>query len=81
MLFRSVMAAGKRKPLVLDFEKPLVDLEDRINRIRQMADENGVDVTEQIQQLEARATQLRQEVYTSLSAVQDRKSTRLNSSH
>ncbi|MGD1849313.1 MAG: acetyl-CoA carboxylase carboxyltransferase subunit alpha [Cyanophyceae cyanobacterium] len=64
------MAAGKRKPLVLDFEKPLVDLEERIDRIRQMADENGVDVTEQIQQLEARATQLRQEVYTSLSAVQ-----------
>jgi acetyl-CoA carboxylase carboxyl transferase subunit alpha len=64
------MATSNRKPLYLDFEKPLVDLQERIDRIRRLAEENGVDVSDQIQQLEERSTQLRQEVYGGLSAVQ-----------
>lgn len=64
------MAITERKPLLLDFEKPLVDLESRIEQIRQLAAENGVDVSAQIQQLEARALQLRQEIFTSLSPSQ-----------
>jgi len=59
-----------RKPLLLDFEKPLAELETRINQIRQLADENGVDVSEDIRQLEARSAQLRQEIFTSLSPMQ-----------
>ncbi|MCG9886653.1 MAG: acetyl-CoA carboxylase carboxyltransferase subunit alpha [Cyanobacteria bacterium] len=64
------MCAASRKNQLLDFEKPLVDLEERIERIRQLATENGVDVTDQLQHLEARAAQLREEVYSSLSSVQ-----------
>jgi len=64
------MATANRKPLYLDFEKPLVDLQERIERIRRLAEENGVDVSDQIQQLEERSNQLRQEVYGGLSAVQ-----------
>lgn len=64
------MAATDRKPLLLDFEKPLVDLELRITQIRELATENGVDVSEQIRQLEARALQLRQEIFSSLSPSQ-----------
>ncbi|RFP54977.1 MAG: acetyl-CoA carboxylase carboxyltransferase subunit alpha [Limnothrix sp. CACIAM 69d] len=64
------MATANRKPLYLDFEKPLVDLQERIERIRRLAEENGVDVSDQIQQLEERSHQLRQEVYGGLSAVQ-----------
>ena len=48
------MATANRKPLYLDFEKPLVDLQERIERIRRLAEENGVDVSDQIQQLEER---------------------------
>lgn len=64
------MATTERKPLLLDFEKPLVELESRITQIRELATENGVDVSEQIRQLEARAMQLRQEIFNSLSPSQ-----------
>ena len=64
------MTITERKPLLLDFEKPLVDLESRINQIRELAKENGVDVSDQIRQLETRATQLRQEIFSSLSPSQ-----------
>ncbi|MGB6166601.1 MAG: acetyl-CoA carboxylase carboxyl transferase subunit alpha, partial [Geitlerinemataceae cyanobacterium] len=61
-----------RQPLLLDFEKPLVELEERIGQIRNLAAESGdgIDVSEQIRQLEARATQLRQEIFRSLSPSQ-----------
>ena len=59
-----------RRPILLEFEKPLVELEKRIDQIRNLAAENEVDVSEQIRQLEARAVQLRQEIFTSLSPAQ-----------
>ena len=64
------MPNADRKPLLLEFEKPLAELETRINQIRQLADENGVDVSEDIRQLEARSAQLRQEIFTGLSPMQ-----------
>ncbi len=64
------MATQERKPLLLDFEKPLAELATRIEQIRQLAEENGVDVTGQIRQLEARAMQLREEIFSSLSPSQ-----------
>jgi acetyl-CoA carboxylase carboxyl transferase subunit alpha len=59
-----------RRTFLLDFEKPLSELEARINQIRQLAAENNVDVSEQIAQLEARAHQLRQEIFSSLTPSQ-----------
>lgn len=64
------MAITERKPLLLDFEKPLAELASRIDQIRQLAEENGVDVSGQIKQLEARAMQLREEIFSSLSPFQ-----------
>ncbi len=64
------MATTERKPLLLDFEKPLIELELRIDQIRELATETGVDVSEEIRQLEARAGQLRQEIFSSLSPSQ-----------
>ncbi|PAX52087.1 acetyl-CoA carboxylase carboxyltransferase subunit alpha [Brunnivagina elsteri] len=64
------MATTERKPLLLDFEKPLAELNTRIEQIRLLAEENGVDVSGQIRQLEARATQLREEIFTGLSPSQ-----------
>lgn len=62
--------ASDRKPILLDFEKPLAELEARITQIRELAEENDVDVSEQIHLLEARAVQLRQEIFSSLSPLQ-----------
>ncbi|MBW4489778.1 MAG: acetyl-CoA carboxylase carboxyl transferase subunit alpha [Trichocoleus desertorum ATA4-8-CV12] len=64
------MATTERKPLLLDFEKPLAELEARIHQIRELAEENDVDVSDQIRQLEARALQLRQEIFSGLSPAQ-----------
>ena len=64
------MVVSARKPL-LDFEKPLVDLEARIEQIRALAEENGVDVSDQLHHLEARAAQLRQEIFSSLTPMQE----------
>jgi len=64
------MATTERKPLLLDFEKPLIELELRINQIRELATETGVDVSSEIRQLEARAGQLRQEIFSGLSPAQ-----------
>ncbi|NJN20898.1 MAG: acetyl-CoA carboxylase carboxyltransferase subunit alpha [Leptolyngbya sp. RL_3_1] len=64
------MATTERKPILLDFEKPLVELEDRIQQIRELAEDNAVDVSAQIHQLESRADQLRQEIFTSLTPAQ-----------
>jgi acetyl-CoA carboxylase carboxyl transferase subunit alpha len=64
------MATTERKPLLLDFEKPLAELATRIDQIRQLAEENGVDVSGQIRQLETRATQLREEIFSSLTPAQ-----------
>ncbi|MEB3164618.1 MAG: acetyl-CoA carboxylase carboxyltransferase subunit alpha [Prochlorothrix sp.] len=64
------MSTAPRKPILLDFEKPLVELEAQISQIRELAEENEVDVSQQIQQLEQRAAQLRQEIFSSLSPAQ-----------
>ncbi|MBF2036045.1 MAG: acetyl-CoA carboxylase carboxyltransferase subunit alpha [Leptolyngbyaceae cyanobacterium T60_A2020_046] len=64
------MPTPQRKPILLDFEKPLVELEARISQIRELAEENEVDVATQIRQLEARADQLRQEIFASLTPSQ-----------
>ncbi len=65
------MATTKeRKPILLDFEKPLVELEQRIEQIRDLAEENDVNVAEQIRQLEIRASQLRKEIFDTLTPAQ-----------
>ncbi|HBL11911.1 MAG TPA: acetyl-CoA carboxylase carboxyl transferase subunit alpha [Cyanobacteria bacterium UBA11162] len=64
------MPTPEHRTFLLDFEKPLSELETRINQIRDLAQENNVDVSEQIRQLEARAVQLRQEIFSSLSPSQ-----------
>lgn len=65
------MNDSKRKLQLLDFEKPLAELESRIEQIRTLAENNDVDVSDQIHQLEARATQLRQEIFSSLTPMQE----------
>jgi acetyl-CoA carboxylase carboxyl transferase subunit alpha len=61
---------ASNRPLLLDFEKPLADLDSRIQQIRELAEEDGVDLSRQIQELEARAEELRREIFSSLTPTQ-----------
>lgn len=65
------MASGSRKNQLLDFEKPLEALKERMEEIRALADENEVDVSEQIKTLEARAIELRKEIFSNLTPMQE----------
>ena len=64
------MPKTERRNFLLDFEKPLCELEARIQQIRELAEENQVDVSEEIAQLEARADVLRKEIFSSLTPAQ-----------
>lgn len=54
------------KDFVLHFEKPIVELEKKIEEMRQLADNGDVDISEEIQQLEQKAQKLREEVFSNL---------------
>jgi acetyl-CoA carboxylase carboxyl transferase subunit alpha len=64
------MPTTERKPFLLDFEKPLYDLELRIQQIRDLAEEKNVDVSREVAQLEARADELRQDIFHNLTPAQ-----------
>lgn len=64
------MPKTERRIFLLDFEKPLCELESRIDQIRELAAENQVDVSQEIAQLEARAEQLRKEIFSTLTPAQ-----------
>jgi acetyl-CoA carboxylase carboxyl transferase subunit alpha len=63
------MASNDRR-ILLDFEKPLAELDSQILQIRELAEENGVDYSDQIHKLEARALALRKEIFSSLTPTQ-----------
>ncbi|CAI0424414.1 unnamed protein product [Linum tenue] len=58
------------KPVTLDFEKPLVDLERKIIDVRKMANDTGLDFTDQIVSLENKYQQALKDLYTHLTPIQ-----------
>jgi acetyl-CoA carboxylase carboxyl transferase subunit alpha len=54
----------------LDFEKPVVELEQKIQELREHATEKGLDAAVELEDLERKADALRREVYAGLSAYQ-----------
>jgi acetyl-CoA carboxylase carboxyl transferase subunit alpha len=55
---------------LLEFEKPLVELEEQIEQIRQLARDSEVDVSQQLLQLETLATRRRNEIFAALNPAQ-----------
>ncbi len=55
---------------LLEFEKPLVELEEQIEQIRQLARDSEVDVSQQLLQLETLAMRRRQEIFDALTPAQ-----------
>ncbi|KAL2233915.1 acetyl-coenzyme A carboxylase carboxyl transferase subunit alpha, chloroplastic [Sesamum indicum] len=60
----------KPKPVTLAFEKPLVDLEQKIIEVQRMADDTGLDFTDQINALELKYQQALKDLYTHLTPIQ-----------
>ena len=58
-----------RRPL-LEFEKPLIELEQQIEQIRQLARDSEVDVSQQLLQLESLAARRREEIFQNLTPAQ-----------
>ncbi|GAV68539.1 ACCA domain-containing protein [Cephalotus follicularis] len=58
------------KPITLDFEKPLVALEKKIIDVRKMANDTGLDFTDQIVSLENKYQQALKDLYTHLTPIQ-----------
>jgi len=50
----------------LEFEKPVIELERKINEMKEYALSTGVDLGDDIARLEKKADQLRQEIYSSM---------------
>lgn len=64
------MASEKRKKSpVLDFERPIVDLEKKIEELRALTDQR-IDIASEIHKLEQRATKLQQDVFSELTPQQ-----------
>ena len=55
---------------LLDFEKPIAELEGKVKELRHLADGSDLDLAEEIQKLEARAAKLLAQTYGKLSAWQ-----------
>jgi len=49
-----------------EWERPLIELEERIRELESFTDQRGIDLTEEITSLKRRADQLRQEIFANL---------------
>jgi len=54
----------------LDFEKPVLELERRIEELKTFSSEKNIDVSEEIKRLEKKADQIKHEIFSKLSAWQ-----------
>ena len=51
---------------VLDFEKPIVDIQNKINELKKMSEDSGMDLDSQIQNFEKQAEDYKKELYSKL---------------
>ncbi len=50
----------------LEFERPVVELENKIEEMRKYASVEGIDMSEELRRLEERAEEMRREIYSNL---------------
>ncbi|KAK7395157.1 hypothetical protein VNO78_15702 [Psophocarpus tetragonolobus] len=60
----------KPKRITLDFEKPLLDLQKKITDVRKMANDTGLDFSDQILSLESKYQQALKDLYIRLTPIQ-----------
>ncbi len=54
----------------LDFERPIIELEEKIAEMEAMAEERGIDVSAELSTLQAKLTRLKEDIFTNLSPIQ-----------
>jgi acetyl-CoA carboxylase carboxyl transferase subunit alpha len=64
------MRSAAPKLITYDFEKPILELERKLEEVRRMATEQNVDLHDQIAEMEKTVEETKQRVYTNLSAWQ-----------
>ncbi len=52
--------------LVMDFEKPIIDIQNKIEELKQLSENSGLDLDEQIQSFEKQAEDKKKELYSQL---------------
>ncbi len=52
---------------VLEFEKPIIELEKRIKGMKELSENENVELSEEIERLEEKASKLREEIFSKLS--------------
>lgn len=55
---------------ILDFEKPIYDLYEKIAEFKKLAEEGNIDLSKEIEKIEKRAERMKKEIYQNLSATQ-----------
>lgn len=58
------------RPTTLDFERPILELEQRLEELRRFACENPIDMGSEIAGLERKIQQMRRQIYGSLTPIQ-----------
>lgn len=59
-----------KEPQPLDFEKPIVELQRRLQEIRDHSDEHALDLEDEVEAIEEKIANTRREIYNNLSAWQ-----------
>ncbi len=59
--------AEKNKKFLLEFEKPVIELENKINEMRDHAASSGIKLGTDIKRLENKAKELRKQIFSNLS--------------
>ncbi|MEJ2720326.1 MAG: acetyl-CoA carboxylase carboxyltransferase subunit alpha [bacterium] len=63
-------ARGASSATYLDFEKPILELEDKIAELKQLASVQDIEVDDEIEKLTEKASKLRKDIFSKLSAWQ-----------
>src|SRR5213596_4329007 len=66
----SPLRSNMKEPQPLDFEKPIVELQRRLQEIRDHSDEHALDFDAEVEAMEAKIETTRREIYGNLSAWQ-----------
>jgi len=56
--------------VVLDFEKPIYEIYSKIDELRALATENGVNIDEEVSKMESRANDLKKQIFKNLTPIQ-----------